>query len=65
MLAEGQRVLTKSCRECRVSFILYNFFFLILNSCVVFKSDSGKLVYFFCLSSHKGDVHCLEKVTLK
>lgn len=45
-------------------FHLYNFF-LILNACVVFKSDNGKLVYFFRLSSRKGDVHCLEKVTLK
>lgn len=64
MLAEGQRVLTKSCRECRVSFSCINFF-LILNVCVVFQSDNEKLVYFFRLPSCRCDICGLEKVNLK
>lgn len=39
--------------------------FLILNVCVVFKSDNDKLAYFFRLPSCKCDICCLGKVTLK
>lgn len=45
-------------------FQLYKLF-LILNVCVVFRSDSDKLVHFFRLPSCKCDICCLEKVTLK
>lgn len=39
--------------------------FLMLNVCVVFKSDNDKLVHFFRLPSCKCDICCLEKVTFK
>lgn len=63
VLAEGQRVLTKNCRECRVSFNLINFCSCFSKYAVPINYNDN-LVYYFRLPSCICVIHSSLKLTI-